>query len=582
MIYLIIPLLFVSVSWFTYDPINIVFSSVLLLLSVLSLVLQRNYQYHKSVFLIAPLSLPLFYLVSGLQSSQSMYSIFTGGYQRNFGVLTFFALGIIFLESTKRQVNLNKFISSLLVALIIANIYGYMQIAGIDPLPWTGLHTGIILTLGNPNFAGAFLGILSSVPLVKFFQSKNFYTKCAFIVLFVSTVFLGLQSNALQSQLLTLLGCLIIIYILQINNQNKSGKIVRILTSGSILISVIFTSLLFSTNIFRDLKSQIFSQSSIPQRLDYWRTGIQIFFDNPIFGVGPDEYHRYAAIFRTPQQLMRDGYMAIPDKAHNVFIDHFTNGGLLAGVLWLVFVLSVSYAGVRLIQNIRNYDKFNLSIIISIWVTYIVQALISPDQIILTVIGFVSGGIIVGKYLSGNKLNSTNYLVDKSATSMSRSFFGLVFILSLIFVGKTLWYDAQVNKIILGQLNDKPAIISIINSNFASAKTVELIGVMKIREKADCSLIVDISERLLELDDRSSQAWYMKAICANQLKNFSNAKKYVENSLKFDPLNVNYLLGKAELEIFQMKKLNASNTLDKIRSINPSDPQLLQLQALLK
>ena len=165
---------------------------------------------------------------------------------------------------------------------------------------------------------------------------------------------------------------------------------------------------------------------------------------------------------------------------------------------------------------------------------------------------------------------------------MSRSFFGLVFILLLIFVAKTLWYDAQANKIILGQLNDKPAIINIINSNFASAKTVELIGVMKIREKADCSLIVHISERLLELDDRSSQAWYMKAICANQLKNFSSAEKYVENSLKFDPINVNYLLGKAELEIFQMKNLNASNTLDKIRSINPSDPQLLQLQALLK
>ena len=582
MIYLVVPLLFVSVSWITYDPINIVFSSALLLMAVLILTLQKNYQYYKSIFLIAPLSLPVVYFVSGLLNSQSLYSIFVGGYQRNFGVATFLALSVIFLESSKLQINLNRLINSLLAVLIIANIYGYLQIAGIDPLPWTGLHTGIILTLGNPNFAGAFLGILSSIPLVKFFQSKSFNTKGAFIVLFTSTVFLGLRSNALQSQLLTLLGCLIVIYILQSNNQSRSGKMLRRFCSGAILASIIFILLLFSTNIFRDLKLQIFSQGSIPQRLDYWRTGIQIFLDNSLFGVGPDEYHRYAAIFRTPQQLVRDGYMAIPDKAHNVFIDHFANGGLLVGVLWLFLVLSVSYAGVRLIQNIGNYDKFNVSIVISIWVTYIVQALISPDQVILSVLGFVSGGIIVGKYLSGTKLNSVNYLVDKSATSISRSFFGLVFILSLIFVGNVLWYDAQANKIISGQLNNNSEIISIINSNFASAKTVELIGVMKIREKADCSLIVDISERLLELDDRSSQAWYMKAICANQLKNFSSAEKYVENSLKFDPLNVNYLLGKAELEIFQMKKLNASNTLDKIRSINPSDPQLLQLQALLK
>ena len=365
-------------------------------MAVLVLTLQKNHQYYKSIFLIAPLSLPVVYFVSGLLNNQSLYSILVGGYQRNFGVATFLALSVIFLESSKLQINLNKLINSLLSALIIANVYGYLQIAGIDPLPWTGLHTGIILTLGNPNFAGAFLGILSSIPLVKFFQSKGFNTKGAFIVLFASTFILGLRSNAIQSQLLTLLGCLVVIYILQINNQSRSGKILRRFCSGAILTSIIFISLLFSTNIFRDLKLQIFSQGSIPQRLDYWRTGIQIFFDNPIFGVGPDEYHRYAAIYRTPQQLVRDGYMEIPDKAHNVFIDHFANGGLLAGVLWLVFVLSVSYAGVRIIQNIRNYDKFNLSIIISVWVTYIVQALISPDQIILTVIGFISGGIIVG------------------------------------------------------------------------------------------------------------------------------------------------------------------------------------------
>ena len=154
--------------------------------------------------------------------------------------------------------------------------------------------------------------------------------------------------------------------------------------------------------------------------------------------------------------------------------------------------------------------------------------------------------------------------------------------LALLFISKSLWYDSQANKIINAQLNDPTNILSTINSNFASAKTVELIGIMKINQNASCNFINDISSRLLEIDNRSSQAWFMKAICANREKDYKAAQEYVERSLKFDPLNVNYLLGKAELEISQMKKLNASKTLGKIRSINPSDPQLLQLQALLK
>jgi len=582
MIYLLVPLLFVSVSFFTYDPINIVSSCVLILVAALMLLFQKKFQYLKSIFIILPLLLPVSYLISGLINSQSLYSIFAGGYQRNFGVATFAALGFIFLIATQPRTNLINFTNSLLIALIIANIYGHMQIVGIDPLPWTGIHEGIILTLGNPNFAGAFLGILSCVPLVKFFQTKAKYMKAALIILFVSTIFLGFQSNAVQSQLLSILGCLIVINVLQIDNQRVTGKILRTFSSVAVLLSIAFTTLIFSTDLFSNFKLQIFTQSSVSQRLDYWRTGIEIFLDNPIIGVGPDEYHRYAAVYRSAQQVTRDGYMAIPDKAHNVFIDHFANGGLITGILWLFFVLSVFYAGIKVIKSISNINKFNIAILFSVWSTYVFQAIISPDQIVLTAIGFASGGLIVGMYLANTYQQSVNLAVGKSTLLWNRFFSSFLVVLALLFISKSLWYDSQANKIIQAQLIDPTKILNTINSNFASAKTVELIGIMKIKENASCDFIDEISSRLLEIDDRSSQAWFMKAICANREKNYKTAQEYVERSLKFDPLNVDYLLGKAELEIFQMEKLNASKTLDKIRSINPSDPQLLQLRALLK
>ena len=37
-------------------------------------------------------------------------------------------------------------------------------------------------------------------------------------------------------------------------------------------------------------------------------------------------------MYRTPTQIVRDGNFQIPDKAHNVLIDHLANGGVFAGV----------------------------------------------------------------------------------------------------------------------------------------------------------------------------------------------------------------------------------------------------------
>ena len=36
-----------------------------------------------------------------------------------------------------------------------------------------------------------------------------------------------------------------------------------------------------------------------------------------------------------------DGVFVIPDKSHNVLIDHFANGGVFAGIVWIAFVILV-------------------------------------------------------------------------------------------------------------------------------------------------------------------------------------------------------------------------------------------------
>jgi len=582
MIYFLVPLLFVSVSWATHDPINIVSSSVLILLTILILINQKKLNFHKSLFLAIPFGIVILYFLFGLINNQNFYTIIAGGYQRNFGVATFFALALLFLIGTKLEINLRRFTDSLLVTLIIANIYGYLQITNKDPLPWSGVHDGITLTLGNPNFAGAFLGILGCIPIVKFFESKSAYYKIFLMLVYISTIYLGFQTKALQSQILIFFGTLITVNVIMYNKKESKGRFIQGFSLTSIVSCVIALVLIFFTNYLSNFKSMIFTETSIPQRLDYWRIGFKIFLNNMLTGVGPDEYHRYSAIFRNSEQVKRDGYMALPDRAHNVFIDHFANGGIFIGLLWIIFVFYVSFCALKIIVNPSNINRFYAAPLISIWFLYILQSLISPDQIILAAIGFLSGGLIVGNHLRLKNLNINQVKSNKELNLVGKIPLSTLLILTLLFTGKSLWYDTQAKNIITGELNNQLKIKEIINSRFATAKTLEIIAINNIKINSSCEFIDMVASELLERDDRSAQAWYFKAICANREGNAGLALNQVQKSLEFDPLNVTYLLGKAELEIKLQKFEGAKNTIDRIFSINPTDKEVIKLNLLLE
>lgn len=569
-------------SWETYDPINIVSSSVLILLSILLLTNQKNLDFHKSLFLLIPFSILILYFLFGLINNQNLHTIIAGGYQRNFGVATFLALALLFLISTKLEIDLRKFTDSLLVTLIIANIYGYLQLINKDPLPWSGAHDGITLTLGNPNFAGAFLGILGCIPIVKFFESKSAYYKIFLMLVYISTIYLGFQTKALQSQILIFFGTLITVNVIMYNKKGSKGRFIQGFSLTSIVSCVIAIVLIFFTNYLSNFKSMIFTETSIPQRLDYWRIGFKIFLNNMLTGVGPDEYHRYSAIFRNSEQVKRDGYMAIPDRAHNVFIDHFANGGIFIGFLWIIFVFYVSFCALKIIVNPSNINRFYAAPLISIWFLYILQSLISPDQIILAAIGFLSGGLIVGIHLRLKNQNINQVKSNKDLNLVGKILLSTLLILTLLFTGKSLWYDTQAKNIITGELNNQLKIKEIINSRFATAKTLEIIAINHIKINSSCEFIDMVASELLERDDRSAQAWFFKAICANREGNAGLALNQVQKSLEFDPLNVTYLLGKAELEIKLQKFEGAKNTIDRIFSINPSDKDVIKLNLLLE
>jgi O-antigen ligase len=571
----LIPLVLLSVGWFADDPVSILASSVLFVGALVAVLMRGRGAWKKSWFLWISGAVVVGYLVSALVNGQSLASIYLGGYQRNFGVATWLALALVVLVGAQGEIKIRGFLDWILPSvLIVGLVYGLVQFLDKDPLPWTNPYNAVSLTMGNPNFAGAFFGILSVVAVSRIFVGKTLGIKVFGLLLFAATVFISLKTKSLQSPLLIVGGILIFALLSNLGSKGAIGRVTKFASGGVLGAAVIGIVALFTGggSFLASAREKLFFQGSVAQRLDYWRTGFEIWKDHPIFGVGADQFQRYAAMHRTPEQLKRDGVFVIPDKSHNVLIDHFANGGIVVGLIWIGFVVSVFYMLIKALRNNKNVQvRRDLALLGTIWSTYVLQALISPDQIVLSLIGYSSAGLIAGIYLKDAPVFKVDPFMVRSVTAF-------VLVLVVVISGKALVANADAKNVLDGQITGVEPILKVVDA-WPNAKTTELIGILEINKPNNCEFANQISDRLLKYDDRSAQGWHMKAICDNSVGNFAKAIEDINNSVKFDPINPSYLVGKAKLEIAASRAADAKATIAKITEIDPRNAEIAALNA---
>jgi O-antigen ligase len=541
-------------------------------------VFNKKINVKKQYNLLIPILLPVTYIATGIIKHQSPSSLLLGGFGRNIGLSTLIALSLLFIYFSIFAVNTNYIlVFSFFTTLVFANVYGYLQYFNLDPITWSNPYKAVSLTLGNPNFAGALFGCLTVLTLYFLFTSKNSINRLLFSLLGISSIFLSFKTNSLQSVLLIFLSFFVFFLVISLNNSNKKFKLVRNVLIASLVFFTGFLSI--GLNYISDFKERIFSEGSIAPRLDYWRTGIEIWKSNPIFGVGADQYQYFSALYRTPEQVVRDGNFLFPDKSHNVLIDHLANGGASAGILWILLIYLVFKASYYLIYH-SEINKFQLATLISIWTCYVTQSLISPDQIILAVIGYTSGGLLVGLY---NKNRVTNMTSQNSSYALKdKTRFSLVFIILFlsIFYVKALSANYKAQEIVTGKLLGNDIYFQVINS-WENAKFTEELAIASLRTPNNCDFSNKLADRLIDINGRSAQGWFIKSFCANSRKDFNLAIKFVNKSLEFDPSNPYYLVSKAKLQISANQIRTAEETLSQARKINPNEPDLIEVSKTL-
>jgi hypothetical protein len=128
--------------------------------------------------------------------------------------------------------------------------------------------------------------------------------------------------------------------------------------------------------------------------------------DHPLLGVGLDNYGEWYRRSRSVEATLRRGPDTTSNAAHNVFLDISSNGGIPLLIIYVLLMLFVSFAAINLIKRSLS-TKFDSSVIglITVWLAYQIQSVISLNQIGLSVWGWAISGLIIGLYIHGQPIS---------------------------------------------------------------------------------------------------------------------------------------------------------------------------------
>ena len=408
----------VTLSFWTNfaDPFNPLKLSLMLAIAMWSaghLIIDRKKLFSSNT--LRPLLVLVFAFVLSLfvatLNSEVKQVAWIGEYQRNNGFLFYLGLCVIFLTTAFyfKSTDLRLFSNITFALSIVISTYGLFQISGMDFVQWNNPYNAIISTVGNPNFAGAILAAMGVLLLG--FALSNFENKKRFIlnlILLCITLVTIILSEARQGLIGIVLGCSVIIGIWIHSKSIVIGRLffLTILCFG-------FLTILGMLQV--GPLSQLLYKGSVTVRGYYWRSGIEMFRDNPWFGVGSDYYGGFFKQYREVGYPLNYGFEITSTNAHNVFIQIFSTAGLFTGAAYLLLTLYIFYRGVQGLRSASLDKRIQLATIFSAWLTLQAISFISIDSPGVVIWTWVLAGIITSltSVSEGNKNSIENSSISR-------------------------------------------------------------------------------------------------------------------------------------------------------------------------
>lgn len=355
-------------------------------------------------------------LNASVQSDSPLTQNIFGAYGRNSGFITYLCFSFIFIGALmiRRAETFQVLVYGFLFAGVVNVIYcAWVLIFG-DFIGWNNPYGNILGLFGNPNFIGAFLGMLIAGSAALWFKpQQKSWIRLALILLSIVAAIEIRKSHAIQGIVVSAAGVTIVLFF-WIRSRYKSNLVLAgysILSVGLGVVAILGT-----------LQKGPFSfvyKRSVSLRGTYWKTAVEMGSSNPLSGVGMDAYGDWYRRARPPVALLdTPGIGITSNAAHNVVLDFFAFGGWPLFIAYLALITLTLFSIVRLAIRNKKYDSIFV-FLVTVWLCYQLQSLISINQIGLAVWGWVLGGAIISydiatnpKYLDEKKISAKKSVIS--------------------------------------------------------------------------------------------------------------------------------------------------------------------------
>jgi O-antigen ligase len=379
------------------DPFNSPKFMILLLLGfwLTGHLLSNTYQIRQDQnlkrFSYALLIFIIIFLLGAIVSTDK-YTAFIGAYQRRNGFLTYLCLAFLALSAAifVKTNHLNRLFNVILLTSLTLTVYGFMQSNGRDFVNWNNPYNTLISTLGNPNFAAAVMAIFATISFCLVFLTEIGRIKQLLFLLFsISFIYLIFQSNSRQGLLAFGVGAAFFVVNLSFLKHKALGYLLLSFTTVISIFSILGM-------LQRGPLADILYKPSVSVRGYYWRAAFEMAKDHPFFGVGIDKYGSFFKEFREVGYPLNYGFSISSTNAHNVPLHLASTGGIFLAVAYLGLNFFIFVTAISRLRALTGGIKVAYLALISGWLTFQAQSVISIDNIGIAVWGWLLGGLLVG------------------------------------------------------------------------------------------------------------------------------------------------------------------------------------------
>ena len=538
-LFCVVVMTLVVTPWMNLDPINLPKFLVLVvcglaLLGNLAPSVKRLVASEAKMLVVAILVFVVGLLLSFFVSGAGVLPQAYGAYGRNTGLLTYLSLvvmllGVVFVSNLSF---VRKLIWALIATGMVNAVYGLAQWADLDPVDWNNPYNPIVGTLGNPNFTSAHLGIAGLASLAILLGRGT--SSIVRVVLFVNiglSLFVISQSDSSQGLLVFALGATVVLYFKFVDGLKVSfiKYMYWGVTSGVGVVGVLGI-------LNKGPLASYLYQDSVTYRGDYWRAGWKMTLDNPFFGVGLDSYGDWYRFSRTEAAALRRGPDVTSNSAHNVFLDISSNGGFFLLIAYLLIIGLVIRSAVRVLRKPGSFDAVGVGLV-SAWLAYLVQSIISINQLGLAIWGWVLGGAIIGYDLYKDrpdapraKRKAGKRPEQVPASVVITSALGLVmgFVVSIWPVTQDIYFRDALESgdaVKIESTTDKFP-----QTGYYYIYAAQILQENKLEDKA-----LEMAKKVIEVNPRDFSAW--KLLAANPKISESERATAIAKMKELDPFN---------------------------------------------